>query len=149
VTAVRVDPGAVEATIGALRSVPRDETGSGLVHLAADWLEALMAERDALRRRVDEAEEKIAYLGAGCMKLTREDLIQRITAVEPTRWQAGRWLDAQLEPIRAERDALRPQAAIGAWVQAHTVPGWDEMNPAAVYRQSALAAGAPVSGEPI
>ena len=44
---------------------------------------------ESLRARLDEAEEKITFLEAGCMNLTRDELIQRITAVGPARWKAG------------------------------------------------------------
>jgi hypothetical protein len=83
-----------------------------------------------LRERLDEAEEKIAYLTAGCMKLGLVDLVQKITEIGSARWKAGRWLDAQMEPLRStishqaqqiayfetQKEAL--EEAVACW-QAH------------------------------
>lgn len=56
---------------------------------------------DNLKARLAEAEEKLAMLAAGCYNLTRDELIQRITAVGPARFKAGDWLsdhDAKVNP---------------------------------------------------
>lgn len=62
-----------------------------------------------LQARLDEAEEKLASLETGCMKLTREELIQRITAVGPARWKAGHWLSVQRAKWEAERPPVIPE----------------------------------------
>lgn len=72
-------------------------------------------------------------------------------------------LRAEVARLTAERDALRRQAAIGAAVEAVTPQAWaacrtgDELelrltlghlDAIGAYRRYALAAGAPVSGDP-
>src|SRR5207237_2184073 len=62
---------------------------------------------------------------------------------------------AERDRLTGERDELRRQAAIGAWVEAcvsdgvcvHAPDGWANIS-ATGYHRAALAAGAPVSGDP-
>lgn len=75
-----------------------------------------MTALEDLQARLDEAEEKIASLLAGCMKLDRDGLIQRITSIGPARWKAGIWLNERIDADRDERlAALRadPVAVLG------------------------------------
>lgn len=47
--------------------------------------------------RLDEAEAKIAYLAAGCVNMSREELIQKITEVGAARWSAEPWLQSRMQ----------------------------------------------------
>jgi hypothetical protein len=47
------------------------------------------------RDAYDEAEEKLAYLAAGRLRMTREQLIQKITQVGSSRWSLGSWMAAR------------------------------------------------------
>ena len=53
------------------------------------------AAAERYRARLDEAEEKIAFLAAGCLNMDRDQLIQKITEVTSERWKAGSWLFAR------------------------------------------------------
>jgi hypothetical protein len=46
--------------------------------------------------RLDEAEAKIAYLLAGCVNMTRDELIQKISEVGSARWSAEPWLQTRM-----------------------------------------------------
>lgn len=47
-----------------------------------------------------EQGEKLDYLARGCLNLSRDDLIQRITAVGTQQWKAGSWSDQLTKPLR-------------------------------------------------
>ena len=46
--------------------------------------------------RLDEAEAKIAYLIAGCVNMSRDELIQKISEVGSARWSAEPWLQTRM-----------------------------------------------------
>lgn len=92
--------------IGAIREVAETLGGEQWdeVGLLAVW----EAARVDILARLDEAEEKLTYLAAGCTGLTREELIARITAVGPARYRAGVYWQARDSRKHAEgfRDAI-------------------------------------------
>lgn len=47
--------------------------------------------------RLDEAEAKLAYLAAGCVRMSRDELIQKITEVGSARWSAEPWLQSRMQ----------------------------------------------------
>jgi hypothetical protein len=49
-------------------------------------------EAKSVKACLDEAEEKLAYLSAGCLNMTRDELIRKITEVGSARWRYGQWL---------------------------------------------------------
>lgn len=82
-----------------------------LIMNARDDLGALLRERGSLVDRLDEAETKLAFLVSGSWLLTRDELLQRVTAVGPERTAAADWLSTRLHaerlPLQAQIDAVR------------------------------------------
>lgn len=71
-----------------------DECGRG------DYVE-MCDEIDQLRALNEELEGQLDYLRTGCMKLTRDELIRKITEVGEESWNAGLWLDRKVAPYRS------------------------------------------------
>lgn len=66
------------------------------VHIDPDLVAGIVRGRiQPLVDRLDEAEEKIAFLSAGCVRMSRDELIAKITEVGPERWKAGVWISEQ------------------------------------------------------
>lgn len=84
-----------------------DGQRSIIVHFItqAEW-DAKCAEVERLTALVDELSEKVASLAAGCVNASREELVQRITAIGPVEWRNGVWLSKQLAPLRTEVERL-------------------------------------------
>jgi len=64
--------------------------------LAYTYVECPHCESWPPMTELDEAEEKIAFLASGCLRMTRDDLIAKITQIGPERWKSGSWLDERL-----------------------------------------------------
>lgn len=65
---------------------------------------ALLGYRAAMEQqnaRLDEVMEKLSAIRAGCVNLTREELIERITSVDAEEWKAGHWITNRLAPLQA------------------------------------------------
>jgi len=124
-----------------------DANTSGPSHQGqtSEQAQAALDEIDSLRLRLDEAEEKIAFLGAGCLNLTREELIQRITAVGPERWKAGHWLNQRVD--KAVVDRLRRHDSIEVLVQIPKVRELAEAYTATVNVSDCVSNENPVSHE--
>ena len=60
----------------------------------------LEAELQAERERTDEVMEKIAYLRDGCLNMSEDELIQKITAVGSAEWKMGHYVNPLLEKER-------------------------------------------------
>lgn len=56
---------------------------------------------------LSEIMEKLSFLRQGCLNLDRDELIQRISAVDAQEWKAGHWLTQQKQPLAAENKRLR------------------------------------------
>ena len=55
-----------------------------------------------LEARSDEAEKQLAYIRAGCVNASRDELVRRITAVGTERYKVDDWLAAKLDAARAD-----------------------------------------------
>lgn len=60
----------------------------------------LEAELQAERSRSDEVMEKITYLRDGCLNMSAEELVQKITAVGSAEWKMGHYVNPLLEKER-------------------------------------------------
>ena len=74
-----------------------------------DEVNRAMEEQVAYGKALDEAEEKLAYLAAGCLKMTRDELIQKITEIGSARWKAGSWLAERTEAAFQRGVTLRKE----------------------------------------
>lgn len=68
---------------------------------SADPIRAqLEAELQLERSRSDEIMEKITYLRAGCLNMSADELVQKITAVGSAEWKMGHYVNPLLEKER-------------------------------------------------
>lgn len=74
----------------------RDHIGDATVTTRAQ----LEAELQAERSRSDEVMEKITYLRDGCLNMSAEELVQKITAVGSAEWKMGHYVNPLLEKER-------------------------------------------------
>lgn len=76
--------------------------------------------------RLDEAEEKITFLDEGCLNMTREQLIQRITAVGSARWKAGAyWQERDQRKYEAgKRDSAEQRTADRETIERAITEAW-------------------------
>lgn len=65
-------------------------------------VKSLTAQLQAARALADEAEAQLAYIGAGCVSATREELVKRITAVGTERHKVAHWLSGKLLAAKSE-----------------------------------------------
>jgi hypothetical protein len=61
--------------------------------------------------QLNEAREKIAYLRAGALHATREELVAKITTVGAAEWQSGAWLSERLADARQQGAAYERDRA--------------------------------------
>lgn len=87
------------------------------------------AAAESYAARLDEAEAKLAYLAAGCVRLSRDELVQKITEVGSARWSAEPWLQSRMqdayqrgiESVTGDITALCN--AVEAWPDHPWIPG--------------------------
>lgn len=77
----------------------------------------LEAELRTERERTDEVMEKIAYLRAGCLNMSADELVQKITAVGSAEWKMGHYVNPLLEKerertLQAQRQKDRAEDAL-------------------------------------
>jgi hypothetical protein len=66
---------------------------------------------ESLLAQLNEAREKIAYLRAGALHATREELVAKITTVGAAEWQSGAWLSERLADARQQGAAYERDRA--------------------------------------
>lgn len=101
-----------QQTVGAVKAL-REAAGffAKRGHIrASEVADQMMVRADRIASEaaaeLQELREKVASLQVGCYDLTREELIERITAVGPEEWKSGYWLGAykaKQQSIGAER----------------------------------------------
>lgn len=62
--------------------------------------ERLEVELQLERSRSDEVMEKITYLRDGCLNMSADELVQKITAVGSAEWKMGHYVNPLLEKER-------------------------------------------------
>lgn len=77
----------------------------------------LEAELQLERSRSDEVMEKITYLRAGCLNMSADELVQKITAVGSAEWKMGHYVNPLLEKerertLQAQRQKDRAEDAL-------------------------------------